>query len=125
MAFVMSALTTAMPTVGVRGNVRVAPKAPAQAVSLVGSMSNGSVSLGREGECSEALISPPGTARWRRTRASSCAERRSRVVRCIAWHRIRRRSARGCRRARVTPARTAHLRLFFSGFQGFGVRHAF
>jgi len=49
MAFVMSALTTAMPTVGVRGNVRVAPKAPAQAVSLVGSMSNGSVSLGREG----------------------------------------------------------------------------
>merc|ERR1712100_574835 len=48
MAFVMSALTTAMPTVGVRGNVRVAPKAPAQAVSLVGSM-NGSVSLGREG----------------------------------------------------------------------------
>ena len=50
MAFVMSALTTAMPTVGVRGNVRVAPKAPAQAVSLVGSM-NGSVSLGREGEC--------------------------------------------------------------------------
>ena len=69
MAFVMSALTTAMPTVGVRGNVRVAPKAPAQAVSLVGSM-NGSVSLGREGECPEALISPPGTARWRRTRAS-------------------------------------------------------
>merc|ERR1719163_1826553 len=44
MAFVMSALTTAMPTVGVRGNVRVAPKAPA----LAGSM-NGSVSLGREG----------------------------------------------------------------------------
>ena len=58
MAFVMSALTTAMPTVGVRGNVRVAPKAPAQAVSLVGSM-NGSVSLGREGECPEALIPRP------------------------------------------------------------------
>ena len=47
-----------MPTVGVRGNVRVAPKAPAQAVSLVGSM-NGSVSLGREGECPEALIPRP------------------------------------------------------------------
>ena len=75
MAFVMSALITAMPTVGVRGNVRVAPKAPAQAVSLVGSM-NGSVSLGREGECPEALI------------------------------------------PRLSGG-------FFSGFKGFGVRHAF
>ena len=33
MAFVMSALTTAMPTVGVRGNVRVAPKAVANNAS--------------------------------------------------------------------------------------------
>ena len=112
MAFVMSALTTAMPTVGVRGNVRVAPKAPAQAVSLVGSM-NGSVSLGREGECPEALIPRP-----ERRGGGEHARLRAPDERVVVW----RVQAVALARRPPSPRLSGG---FFSGFQGFGVRHAF
>ena len=124
MAFFMSALTTAMPTVGVRGNVRVAPKAPAQAVSLVGSM-NGSVSLGREGECPEALIPRPerrGGGEDARLHAPN--ERVKRfdaacgIGRVVVW----RVQAVALARRPPSPRLSGG---FFSGFQGFGVRHAF
>lgn len=119
--FSMAAMTTAMPTVGIRRNAtatRVAA-APATAFPAMNGMSSASLGLRSEGAClAISVSSAPEHTRVRarrpritpesRTMSRLCTVIRSRVLRGVA------RSARGA----STRARTR--RFAFSGFWGLG-----